>query len=443
MNFILGLIAAILFAIAVAVFLLPDSVKQKIPVLKGITTSRAVLLIFAGIIVAGLNGLTFYAKPGTAYAVQYLWGGDQAITSQGIKFKYWGRLIPMSFEIPIQDILNEESPREEGIYYQRAKQREFSDAIKADIATSLVIGINYKDEAKFLDMADKNRSEERLVYGRIIPVYEQALKNTCKLMSAQEYISGASAQFDYYLRDQLENGMYLTEEDIDSAKVDVIGDSTVKRTVVSGAASLEKQRAYRIRKNAAGDPMRDTSNSLKKYGLTVIQAAVTNIDWEPSFDTRLQLQKEQVAQTQLEKQEAEKEYYATQKAIQKGEREKAEERARLEKMQIKETIAAETKAKAAVYIVEEEKLNLEAEQLRAARKKVAADASYYENSKLVAAGLSPQDRAQIDKEVAIGVAQAISALTLPEVYISGEQKGNNGILTELLGADVARKMLGN
>ncbi|MDG1262138.1 MAG: hypothetical protein P8O05_10290 [Flavobacteriales bacterium] len=145
----------------------------------------------------------------------------------------------------------------------------------------------------------------------------------------------------------------------------------------------------------------------------------------------------------MEKQEAEKEYYATQKAIQKGEREKAEERARLEKMQIKETIAAETKAKAAVYIVEEEKLNLEAEQLRAARKKVAADASYYENSKLVAAGLSPQDRAQIDKEVAIGVAQAISALTLPEVYISGEQKGNNGILTELLGADVARKMLGN
>ena len=143
MNFILGLIAAILFAIAVAVFLLPDSVKQKIPVLKGITTSRAVLLIFAGIIVAGLNGLTFYAKPGTAYAVQYLWGGDQAITSQGIKFKYWGRLIPMSFEIPIQDILNEESPREEGIYYQRAKQREFSDAIKADIATSLVIDIHF------------------------------------------------------------------------------------------------------------------------------------------------------------------------------------------------------------------------------------------------------------------------------------------------------------
>lgn len=443
MNFILGLIATILIVFAGALLFLPESFKAKIPIMKGIPSNRAFLFVVAGIVVAGLNGLTFYAKPGTAYAVQYLWGGDQAITSQGIKFKYWGRLIPMSFEIPIQDILNNESPREEGIYYQPAKQREFSDAIKADIATSLVIGINYKDEVNFLDMADKNRSEERLVYGRIIPVYEQALKNTCKLMSAQEYISGASAQFDYYLRDQLENGMYLTEEDIDSTRMEIIGDSTVQRTVVTGAASLEKQRSYRIRLDGSGDPMRDTSNSLKKYGLTVIQAAVTNIDWEPSFDTRLQLQKEQVAQTQLEKQEAEKEYYATQKAIQKGERVKAEERARLEKDQIKETIAAETKAKAAVYIVQEERLNLEAEELRAARKKVAADASYYENSKLVAAGLSPQDRAQIDKEVAIGVAQAISALTLPEVYITGEQKGNSGILTELLGAEVAKKMTGN
>jgi len=328
-----------------------------------------------------------------------------------------------------------EFPREEGIYYREGQRREFADAIKADIAASLIVSIDYENEDLFLDMADKNRSEQKLVYARIYPVYDQALKNTCKLMDAQDYISGASSQFDYYLKDQMENGMYLTEEVYEEvAEVNITpNDST--RTVAVGKIDNDEKREkkYRIRRDANGDPVRDASNSLKRYGLTVQQAAVTNIDWEQSFDARLQLQKEQVAQTQIEKQEAEKEFYATQKTIAKGEREKAEVRVTLEKKQLEQTIAAETRAKSAKYKEQEEINLLAAAKKKAQRVTVEADANAYKIKKNVAAGITPEVRLKMELDAKVNIMKALAGpdgMTLPTTVMSGDngKGGNSGLL---------------
>ena len=402
------------------------------------------LLLLIGILFIMLNGLFFYAMPGTAYAVQYLWGGDEAVFSQGIKLKLWGRTIPMSYEIPIQDVIlysEQELPNSSSIYHRKASQWEFADAIKAHIATAVIVGIDVGNDEVFLNMADRNQSENNLVYSRIMPNISAAIKNTCKLLDAQDYIAGASAQFDQYFRDQLENGMYQTEPyyDVDIAP-ETIGDSSTIRTVVNRKST--KQRKYRI-KRVNGEALRDNSNSLKQYGLRILQAQVTSIDWENSFDKRLDLQKDQVAQTQLEKQEAEKEIYRTQKEIAKGEAEKAKERARLEKEQIQQTIEAETRAKVASFKVVEEKNLLEAARNTAARIKVESDAEALKNRRLVQAGLTPQERAEWEYKTAVGVAQHISNLKLPEVYISGQdaKKGGSSILEDLLGAEFAKKML--
>ena len=184
------------------------------------------------------------------------------------------------------------------------------------------------------------------------------------------------------------------------------------------------------------------SNSLKSYGLTVVQAVVTEIDWEATFDNRLQLQKEEVAQTQLEKQQAEREFYRAQKEKAKGEAEKAKERARLEKAQIQQTIAAETEAKVAEFNLIKEKKQYEVEQFKAKSKKVAADAQYYENAKLVSAGLTPQERAEWEYKTAVGVAKELKDLRLPSTYIEGSKSGNNGnLLQSLIGAELAKKMM--
>lgn len=416
---------------------------------------KTILTTLLGVLILGINGMFFYNPAGTATSIQYLWGGDKIVTSQGLKVKMWGKTIPISFEIAMQDVMvgeGESFPDEEGIYYRRGQRKEFADAIKADIAASLIISVEYQNEELFLDMADKNRSEKKLVYSRIYPVYDQALKNTCKLMDAQDYISGAAPQFDYYLKDQMENGMYLTEEVYEAEEqinITPNDSSASPRTVVKGKLSNDKkQKKYRIRRDNNGDPIRDASNSLKRYGLTVQQAAVTNIDWESSFDKRLNLQKEQVAQTQLEKASAEKEFYATQNTIAKGEREKAEVQVKFEKQQLEKTIAAETKSKVAKYKEQEEINLLAAEKKRAQRIRVAADADAYEISRKVAAGITPERKLEMELEAKVKMMEALAGpegIVLPSTMFTGggTNSNNASILESILGAKILSGEIGS
>ena len=408
-----------------------------------------------GILLIALNGFFFWADAGTVYSVQYPWGGDKMIPTQGLKVKAWGRTIPISYEASIKDIILKpimvdgerrmpKLPKNDlGIYNRRAQKWEFSDAIKADIASAVIIGVSIDDEEKFLQMADRNRSEKKLINGRILPNIDAALKNTCKLMDAQEYISGKASDFDRYFKDQLENGMYLVEEYTPQNQVQqIIGDTATVRLV--GMGDQNEQKKYRIKRDSQGNIMRDkTSNSLKQYGLTIYQAKVTSIDWEDSFDERLDKQKNEVALTQLEKQEAERQYYTTKKEIAKGEAMKAKERATLEKAQISLTIAAETEAKVAEQNVIVERRQLEVEKLKAQSKKVAADATYYENAKRVQAGLTPQERAELELKIAVGVAHELKDLRLPSTYIQGSSGSKNsaGLLETLIGAELAKNMM--
>lgn len=411
------------------------------------------VLILIGVILMTLKGMFFYADAGTAYAVQYVTGGDKMITTQGLKIKWWGRVIPLSYETSIKDIILKNSmvrgevvqdklPESgQGIYNRKAQKWEFSDAIKAEISTSVIVGVNINDEEVFLNMADRNKSETKLIYGRVLPNIDAAIKNTCKLMDAQDYISGQASDFDRYFRDQLENGMYQVEKYYEADNVpEIVGDTNTVRKISTNKSS--KQKKFRIKKDKNGNIIRDNTNSLKQYGLKIYQAQVTGIDWEASFDERLDLQKNEVAQTQLEKQQAEREYYRAKKEVAKGESEKAKERARLEKIQIQQTIEAETEAKVAGFNLVKEKKQFEVEQFKAKSKKVAADAQYYENAKLVSAGLTPQERAEWKYKEAVGVARELKDLSLPTTYIQGNtsDKGGN-LLQSLIGAELAKGMM--
>jgi len=404
---------------------------------------RSTQFIITGLILSIVTGIFFYAEPGTAYAVQYPWGGQKAVFRQGIQTKMWGRLIPIQFEMPIKYVIPNENgnlgDQSQYAYVDEARHWEFNDAVKGKIATSIVVSINTGSAEQFLSVADRNKTEKNLIRSRIIPNIDQSIKNTCKLMAAQDYISGQAADFDRYFQDQLENGMYVLEEYITNESPDIIGDSTIVRTVVN---KQSRQKRFRI-KYKDNEPVRVKGNSLKSYGLTVVQAVVNEIDWETTFDTRLQLQKEEVAQTQLEKQQAEREFYRAQKEKAKGEAEKATVRARLEKEQIKQTIAAETLAKVAEFSLVEEKKLYEVAIFKAKTRKTLADAQAYENTKLVNAGLTPQERAEWNYKTSVGIAAELKSLKLPTTYIesSGKEATNGNLLTSLIGADIAKKMI--
>ncbi|NOR28190.1 MAG: hypothetical protein GQ540_06650 [Lutibacter sp.] len=425
--------------------ILLKTILKATPILNWFTTKRSVQITIVGLILSVISGMFFYAEPGTAYAVQYPWGGQKAIFNQGIHTKMWGRLIPIQFEMPIKYVMADSNgdlgDQSKYAYINAARQWEFNDAVKGRIATSIVISINTSDANQFLSVADRNKTEKNLIRSRIIPNIDQSIKNTSKLMAAQDYISGQAADFDRFFQDQLENGMYVLEELKDDERADIIGDSTVIRTVINKES---RQKRFTIKRDKTGEPVRVNGNSLGSYGLTVVQAVVNDIDWEPTFDKRLQLQKEEVAQTQLEKQQAEREFYRAQKEKAKGEADKAKERARLEKEQIQQTISAETEAKVAEFNLIKEKKQFEVEVFKAKSKKVAADAQYYENAKLVSAGLTPQERAEWEFKTAVGVAAELKMLQLPTTYIEGSNgsgKSGGSLLESLIGAELAKNMI--
>jgi multisubunit Na+/H+ antiporter MnhB subunit len=84
------------------------------------TAGKSIKLGAIGLAFTMITGMFFYNPAGTATSVQYLWGGDEAVTSQGLKLKLWGRTIPVSFEIALQDVI-EEVEQEEGIYYRHGQ----------------------------------------------------------------------------------------------------------------------------------------------------------------------------------------------------------------------------------------------------------------------------------------------------------------------------------
>ena len=243
----LTFLGVLLIIVGLLTILLKTILKDH-PLLQWFTHKRSLQITFLGVILSIFTGIFFYAEPGTAYAVQYPWGGQKAIFSQGIHTKMWGRLIPIQFEMPIKYVIaNDEGSlgdQSKYAYVDEAREWEFNDAVKGRIATSIVISIDISDPNQFLSVADRNKTEKNLIRSRIIPNIDQSIKNTCKLMAAQDYISGQAADFDRYFQDQLENGMYVLEEESNSQRPDIIGDSTVVRTVIN---KQSRQKRFRIK----------------------------------------------------------------------------------------------------------------------------------------------------------------------------------------------------
>ena len=110
----------ILIALIGAITIILKPIFKTNTILAKFSLRRSLQLISAGIVLGVISGAFFYAEPGTAYAVQYPWGGQKAVFRQGINTKMWGRLIPLQFELPIKYVI----PNSEG---QLGEQSEYAN----------------------------------------------------------------------------------------------------------------------------------------------------------------------------------------------------------------------------------------------------------------------------------------------------------------------------
>lgn len=272
-----------------------------------------------------------------------------------------------------------------------------------------------QDEKAILKLHTDFGSQLAIEQQLIRQVVTKAVYMTGPLMSSKESSAEKRNDLLSYIEDQSINGVYRTKQEDIKVHDDLMNtDKTI--TVVK---IVEKNNS----------PLRQEISAIKQYNVSLQGLALNSIDYDEEVEKQIKVQQQAYMQVQT--------------AIANSK--KAEQDAITTELQGK---AAAAKAKWEQEVIkaqaitqaqqEKEVADLQAQTaiLQSRKVKTDADAQSYANSKLVSAGLTPQERAQFDKDTKIGVAEALSKIILPATYMNGgNNNGKNGasLLESILG----------
>lgn len=403
----------------------------------------SLVLIPVGLFCSLSSGIFFYATPGHQYYIIYPTGGETAVMKSGYRMKWFGKVQEWEQYIDIKTVAHKKKTKRGdedkvnhigGMIYDGINVR-FIDQVRGRVFINVRIKIP-ADPENFISIVKKYRHPENLINNTLIPTIRQTVNISAYMYKAQNYISGDASGFRSTIQDQLKNGDYRVR------RVEIV-DSVISKIESNNRIIKEPQIHYDVEKiidPETGKPARDL-HDIAKNNIIVAQVNVTDVDLEEKFKIKLEEQRDLVSKRRIDLQKIENAEIDQKRIIAEGERDKAAERVAQEKKQVKELIAIETKLKKEETNKKLAEIQLETEKLNSQKVKVKAEAESRKNSLLVRAGLTPQERAQIEKEIAIGVAAEIAKLKLPEVYINGNSSSKGGgVLYDILGADYARKM---
>lgn len=244
-------------------------------------------------------------------------------------------------------------------------------------------------------------------------VVTKAVYMTGPLMSSKESSAEKRNDLLSYIEDQSINGVYRTKQEDIKVHDDLMNtDKTI--TVVK---IVEK----------GGLPLRQEVSAIKSYNVNLQGLALNAIDYDEEVEKQIKVQQEAYMQVQTAIANSKK---AEQDAITtelQGKAAAAKAKWEQEVLKAQAVTAAQQQKEVA-------ELEAQTALLQAQKVKTDADAQSYANSKLVSAGLTPQERAQFEKDTKIGVAEALSKIVLPTTYMAGGS-GNkeNSLLESILG----------
>jgi len=299
----------------------------------------------------------------------------------------------------------------------------FNDATTAKIA-GITQYILPATETEMLEIHNAHRTPEALVKRRLAPYTQECLQSSAQLMSSEMHYSGGRAQMVQDYLDQLKNGAFL-----------------LKISTLNTYDSLEKsyKKLYEvvIKTDKNGIAMRKFS-SIKEYAISVGDAQITDVDYQAQVDNMLAKKIDAATAASISKQQLMTAQQQALTAKAQGEKKLVETEYAKKVDQTNQVVAAETKVKLAEQYKFEQKMAAEAAQYAAQKVKTEADAESYKNRQLVAAGLSPWDKADFEMQTRVKVAEALSKITLPSVYMAG---GNSGNSQSLIDALLASKLI--
>jgi hypothetical protein len=301
---------------------------------------------------------------------------------------------------------------EEGIDEDQSIKIRFNDGGHGQISGS-VRWYMPTDEKAILKLHTDFGSQDAIEQQLVRQVVTKSIYMTGPLMSSKESSAEKRNDLLSFIEDQCINGVYRTRQEEVKIHDELMNtDKTV--TVVK---IMEQNNV----------PMRQEKSALMAYNVSLQGLALNAIDYDEEVEQQIKVQQQAYMQVQT--------------AIANSK--KAEQDAITTELQGK---AAAAKAKweqevikaQAITQAQQEKevaaLNAETALLSAQKIKTEADAQAYANSKLVSAGLTPQERAQFEKDTKIGVAAELAKITLPTTYMApGSGGGQSSMLESLLG----------
>ena len=230
------------------------------------------------------------------------------------------------------------------------------------------------------------------------------------LMSAFESYAEKKNDMVAYITDQLTYGVYKTtvreEDTVDS----FTGES--KKVKVASLVADE---------NAPNGYVRSEKSPFTSYGVIIDQVSITEITYDDKVNQQIQTQQQANMSIQTKKAEA---LAAQQDAIKaEAEGKAAAAKAKWEQEKVKATEV--TKAEQ-----EREVARLSAEKAEFDKKRIVAEgqAEAEANRLKVAAGLTPQERAEWEYKTKVGVAEALSKTKWPTIVMSGNQGGGSNAM---------------
>lgn len=288
----------------------------------------------------------------------------------------------------------------------------FNDASDGQIYGSLRVKLPTDVEHLSRIQTDYN-GMDRLMNDLVSQTVTKVIYASGPLMSAFESYAEKKNDLIDYITDQLNNGVYKTaiktEETIDP----VTGE---KKTVRLATLIPDE--------NAPGGYKRSEASPFAYYGLSIGQVAVSKIDY--SEKVKMQIAQQQEANMLIQTSKA-KSAAALQEAIraeQEGKATAAKAKWEQEKIKAIEVTKAEQ---------EREVSRLAAEKAEFDKKRIIAEgqAEAEANRLKVAAGLTPQEKAEWEYKTAVGIAEALSKSNVrwvPEIMINGKDGGSSNAM---------------
>ncbi len=288
--------------------------------------------VVAGIIVLtvvlGWSQVFENVKSGDYLIIQSPVAGTMtAYVTPGIKLQKFGTI----WTFPRQTALYFSKHPDEGGTQDQSIPVRFNDGATAQITASLQF-ILPANEANLLQIQERFKTHFGLEHDGIRQLVSEAVIRTASLMSAEESYTTKRGVFPQIAWDQINEGLYLTDETEEIVTNPHTGETDVNHVVT-------------IRRDGNGQPLRK-QNIISLLGITVPQFTVKEIDYETKVDEQITKKQEALMQTVAAKARAEKAVQDRKTAEEEGRKDVAV--AKYVALQLKEKAVVSAEQKLAV-----------------------------------------------------------------------------------------------